>query len=237
METYNLLQYKFFNQLCQLPFVEEIWLYGSRAREDARERSDIDLAIICPAASDENWLKITKIIEEADTLLKIDCIRYDSLNDNEKLKKNILQFKKVLYAKGLGLMEKEFWRDYFEGLGSAISRLKEGVNHPHTENDQLYRDATIQRFEFCIELFWKVLKKFLSYEKIPATTPRDTLQKSFQYELIDDEKVWLEMLDDRNRTSHIYKEAVAEEVYQKIKGYFPVIDKTYKNLTTRFEKM
>jgi nucleotidyltransferase substrate binding protein (TIGR01987 family) len=67
------------------------------------------------------------------------------------------------------------------------------------------RDAAIQRFEFTIELFWKILKKVLFHEKIESTTPRDTLSKAYQYKLIDDEEVWLAMLDDRNNASHAYK--------------------------------
>lgn len=37
--------YKFLKQLTKLPFVDEIWLFGSRIRGYNSERSDIDLAI------------------------------------------------------------------------------------------------------------------------------------------------------------------------------------------------
>lgn len=84
----NRLDYTFVTQIKSLPFVQEVWLYGSRAREDHHPRSDIDLAISCPNASDEDWQKVLEIIEEADTLLKIDVIRLDTLDDN-KLKQNI----------------------------------------------------------------------------------------------------------------------------------------------------
>lgn len=69
----NVKDYKFFQKLEALPFVEKIWLYGSRARNDARDRSDIDLAIECPHATFWDWQKALDIIEDADTLLKIDC--------------------------------------------------------------------------------------------------------------------------------------------------------------------
>ena len=35
------------------------------------------------------WLKILDIIENADTLLKIDCIRFDELSETNALKKSI----------------------------------------------------------------------------------------------------------------------------------------------------
>jgi predicted nucleotidyltransferase len=52
-------------------FIEEIWLYGSRARGNQRERSDIDLAIVCPQANTQDWQKVLAILDEADPLLQI----------------------------------------------------------------------------------------------------------------------------------------------------------------------
>ena len=94
----ELTDYHFLQQLANLSFIDAIWLYGSRARGDHQERSDIDLALLCPSATIQNWSEVTEIIENADTLLKIDCVRYDELKDN-KFKTNINKFKKVLYAR------------------------------------------------------------------------------------------------------------------------------------------
>ena len=93
----------------------------------------------------------------------------------------------------------------FLTLGAAIERLKAVLSHPQLNEIDYIRDATIQRFEFTIELFWKLLKKVLLHEKIAATTPRDTLAKAYQYNLIDDEALWLAMLDDHNNPSYAYK--------------------------------
>jgi len=96
-----MLAYRFTETLKTMPFVEAIYLYGSRARGDYLERSDIDLAIVCPKASGEDWLKIMDIIEQADTLLSIDCVRYDMLEAASQLKQNIDHDKKVLYVKSV----------------------------------------------------------------------------------------------------------------------------------------
>lgn len=88
----KLKKYKFIEQLKSLPFVDEVWLYGSRARGDNKERSDIDLAIVCPKATDQNWYDLLDVIENADTLLEIDCVRFDKLKDSE-FKKRIKQEK------------------------------------------------------------------------------------------------------------------------------------------------
>jgi uncharacterized protein len=95
----NIENYQFIEKLKNLNFVEEIILFGSRARKDNTARADIDLAINCPQAKEKDWLNILDIIAEADTLLKIDCVRLDQLNDNSELKQNIKRDGVILYAK------------------------------------------------------------------------------------------------------------------------------------------
>ena len=93
-------KYIFLKELAVLPFVEKIILYGSRARMDNTKKSDIDLAIECPQATDKQWVfEILKIIENADTLLKIDCVRFDELKDGTKFKNEILNDGIILYQK------------------------------------------------------------------------------------------------------------------------------------------
>lgn len=59
------------------PGVRWVRLFGSRARGDAQERSDIDLAVSCPDESD--WLALLDAMEEAPTLLKIDLLRWEAM--------------------------------------------------------------------------------------------------------------------------------------------------------------
>lgn len=93
------LSYRFLELLKTLSFVEAIYLYGSRARGDHRERSDIDLAILCPEATGQEWNQIIEIIEEADTLLSIDCVRLDQLGEGNPLLHNIVRDRKVLFVR------------------------------------------------------------------------------------------------------------------------------------------
>lgn len=225
-------EYSFFQKLAALPFVQAIWLYGSRARNDGTDRSDIDIAIIAPGASRDDWFLVTEIIDRADTLLHIDCVRFDELSEGS-FKQKILEQKKELYTRKTSV-EKKFWSHSFVSLGQALSRLNAVLSLPDLYTVDYLQDATIQRFEFCIELYWKVLKKFLAHEKVETTTPRDTIQKAYQFRLIDDEKVWLSMLDDRNLTSHLYQQEEAKKIFQRIITYWPVMNITYQRLEKKF---
>lgn len=80
-------------------FVEKIILFGSRASKDNVDRSDIDLAIDCPKATVKEWQMFLDIIDNADTLLQIDCIRYDTLFADSLLKKQIDQDAIIIYEK------------------------------------------------------------------------------------------------------------------------------------------
>ena len=102
---------------------------------------------------------------------------------------------------------------YVEKLKRAFLRLKEAVERAR---DDLDRDGVIQRFEFSVELFWKTLKKILEYNKVECYSPRDCVKKAFRYGIIDDDEIILDMLEDRNRSSHIYNEEEALKIFERI---------------------
>ena len=84
-------------KLSHVPTIKRIILFGSRARNDAEDRSDIDIAIDCPTATDLEWTHIYFIADEIDTLLKIDMIRYDTAS--QELREKIQLEGKVLYER------------------------------------------------------------------------------------------------------------------------------------------
>lgn len=92
------LKYNFIQKISSQQFVDAIYLFGSRAQNYAQPRSDIDLCIVCPKASEKEWQKILDIVEDADTLLQIDCLRYDKIKDPQLLR-NIDQNHKVLFQR------------------------------------------------------------------------------------------------------------------------------------------
>lgn len=229
--------YEFINKIASIKCVEEIWLFGSRARNDHLPRSDIDIAIIAPHAFAGEWQKILEQVENIETLLKIDCVHFYTLDVDDKLRKNIIENHVVMFSRKGQFMNKLVWKDYFDTLGDAIDRLMDAVMHPELDRNEFIQDATIQRFEFCIELYWKVLRKFLAYEQIDAVTPREVLKNAYQFGLIDNENDWISMLIDRNRTLHVYKKEEAQRIFENIKSYYPVMSSTYQKLQSRYDSM
>jgi len=124
-------------------------------------------------------------------------------------------------------------KEAFTKTGKALDALEVMVNKPMQE-DRGNIDACIQRFEFVVELFWKLLKRILESRGQQAVYPKDVLQEAYAGHLIDDDTLWLQMLKDRNQTSHTYDEEFADKIYAHIKLYFPQLKKTYEKLYEKY---
>ncbi len=131
-------------------------------------------------------------------------------------------------------------KNKFKNLTNVLNRLKEVLENKDTEFT-IKRDSTIQRFKFTIELFWKFLKTYMEEMGVNEESikfPRDILVKSYENNLITDEKVWINMMFDRNKTSHIYDEEEANKMYHNIENnYFPVMRDNYESIKKRLEIM
>lgn len=117
----------------------------------------------------------------------------------------------------------------FSKTEKALESLKIMIDKPMQE-DRSNIDATIQRFEFTIELFWKLLKRILAEKGVEVLYPKDVLKQAYSGHLIDDELIWLNMLKDRNLTSHTYNEQLADEIYSHIITYYPILKDTFDRL-------
>jgi len=102
--------------------------------------------------------------------------------------------------------------DEFE---KAVVALEQVLTRPL---DDIVRDASIQRFEFCIELAWKTARKVMGTQ---TTAPKQVVREMAQNAYIDDVQVWFEALEKRNQTSHTYNEDLANQVYFFIKNFSP----------------
>ena len=102
----------------------------------------------------------------------------------------------------------------YDDLQKALGRLKEATALPGEVT--IHQDATIQRFEFTFEMSWKLMKTIIELEGLDVASPRSAVRQAATIGLIDDPKVWLEFLENRNLTVHTYKEEVAEKIYNSL---------------------
>lgn len=123
-------------------------------------------------------------------------------------------------------------RNLFEQFKKAFGRLKESIGL-EINNAEIKRDAVIQRFEFTFELLWKLLKRIAIEEKIEAFSPKTAFAAGFQLGLIEDEQLFVDIIDERNKTSHVYSELTAEEIYDFVCEH--VVD-AFEQVSGRVEK-
>lgn len=82
------------------PQVTKVILFGSRARGDSDERSDIDLAVATSAMDIREKTRLTYLCDELDTLLPIDLIWLDEAS--QPLKDQIKRDGVILYELNKG---------------------------------------------------------------------------------------------------------------------------------------
>ena len=187
----------------------KVVLFGSRARGDNRSNSDIDVAVYGMPES-QRGIFATEL-EKLPTLLKIDVVHVSEAM-NGKFLQNI-------ECDGVLLMGRFF--DKYEKYLQAVERLSEAVQDYEKTPIESIKDGVIQRFEFTTELAWKTLREYLIDQGyVELNSPKSVLNQSFVIGLFSDERVWLNIINDRNITSHIYDEKTADEIFQRIKNQY-----------------
>lgn len=132
--------------------------------------------------------------------------------------------------------QREIFLEKLDIYQQAISGLEKALQINPDEYDEtvadLIKNGRIQKFEYCEELTWKIIKKFLFYfHGIDAKSPKQSIKEFFLLDIIeqDDYEELMDALYDRNRLSHIYKEEAFNEVIEKLDKYLAVMQKI-KNL-------
>ena len=111
------------------------------------------------------------------------------------------------------------WKQRFSSYKRALAQLTKFIEKG--ELNELEEQGLIQAFEYTHELAWKLLKEFLSYQGIQDIYgSRDATRTAFSLGLIEEGESWMQMIQDRNRTSHTYNRDVAQEISTNITKRF-----------------
>ncbi len=98
------------------------------------------------------------------------------------------------------------------------------------------RDIAIMRFIYTFEALWRSLQRYLAIvEGVDTGTPKASLRGARDAGLLSDEQTEaaLAMVDDRNRTVHIYNEKLAKEIFGRLPGHVAVLHSLHEAMTAR----
>jgi len=123
--------------------------------------------------------------------------------------------------------------DFSKSLTSLAEALKLDLLKFNEIELDLIKNGQVQKFEYSIELCWKIIKTFLSEQHgIETVSPKSAIKEFFGVNLIDEEEyeLLIQMIDDRNRLSHIYNELFFNEIYSRLVNYHSLMEKVLKKI-------
>lgn len=122
-----------------------------------------------------------------------------------------------------------------DDFSAALAQLRGALVEP-AELD-LIKAGCIQYFEFCFELGWKACKVVSAEQGLPdCLSPKACLRQAFTLGWIEDEAVWLEMLDARNRMAHTYDARKALQIYEFLPQFHAALEKLLATLRFQVQK-
>jgi nucleotidyltransferase substrate binding protein (TIGR01987 family) len=131
------------------------------------------------------------------------------------------------------------WKQRFSNYTKALQNLSNAVALSQERKlSDLEQQGLIQSFEFTHEMAWNVLKDYLEYEgTVGIMGSRDATRQAFKMGLITQGEDWMEMIVDRNLTSHTYNSEVAEKIVGDILGrFYPAFQNLAQKFTALYDK-
>jgi len=119
------------------------------------------------------------------------------------------------------------WKQRFQNFEKAFLQLKEAVEKENL--NELEKNGLIQRFEFTIELAWKVMKDFLEDKGfIFKPAPKEVLRLAQQTEYITYAQILIDGINLRNELSHDYSMDIFENAITEIDNdIYPALEELY----------
>lgn len=203
-------------------FVRKAWLFGSRSREDHEERDDIDIAISCPEAGDEQWAQLERFVEQQHTLLKIDLVRLENADADTRLD---IQTEGTLFF--------EPWARRWMQFCEALDRLGDSLESLPASD--LERDGILHRFARCVDLFHKLVRRLLWSKGLSDQGLKDALVLAYQQGWIEDEDRWLSLLQARFWVERAYDNGRIVPLAEKIVRHRALLVQARESLKERFD--
>ncbi len=124
------------------------------------------------------------------------------------------------------------WKEKFESYSKALSQLEIALLQKHLS--LLEKEGVIKRFEFTFELAWKTLQDKLYDEGyLDIKGPKPVLRQAYHNGIITEGQGWIDMLTDRNNSTHIYDETSALRIFDNIQTTWFQL---FKDLKSKLEQ-
>lgn len=107
-------------------------------------------------------------------------------------------------------------------------KIFEEYNDPYHKLHKSMRNSVIKTFELAIDPFWKFLRDYIAYEygiTLENPGPKMVYREAERLGIILEEELplFIDMVEDRNETVHIYKELIAQAIVADLPGYCQVM--------------
>jgi nucleotidyltransferase substrate binding protein (TIGR01987 family) len=110
------------------------------------------------------------------------------------------------------------WIQRLSNFSRALSQLQAAVELAKQRPlSALEQQGMIQSFEYTHELSWNVLRDYLKDQGTQQLyDSKDTIREAFNVELIQNGETWMEMIRDRNNSSHTYNMEIANAIVSHV---------------------
>ena len=127
------------------------------------------------------------------------------------------------------------WKQRLQNFTRVKNMLDEVNNRTLEEMDSLEIAGAIHLFDLTFELAWKTLRDYMIFqgesERLDFT--REVLQVWFSRGYLVDMNTWVQMLTDRNTSTHEYDEKNASQVVKNIQtSYISTLGNLHEKLSS-----
>lgn len=205
-----------------------IYLFGSRVTGDAKAESDYDFAFDAPECDAGALQSIRDDLDQLPTLYRIDVANI--ARADSRFASRVKDTGLVIYSATKELRAQDGLMYFERALDRFRIVVTERARWVAEGNGDIVLDVAAKRFEFTYEMAWKALKRVLDYLGIDARAPRSVFKEAYAQGLLADEQVWLDMIEMRNLSSHVYDEHEIFRIVLELERYLVAFDSLLSRL-------
>ena len=201
---------------------ERVYLFGSRVTGEAKPESDYDFAFDAAGADSHALQAIRDALEALPTLYRIDVSNIAKAE--ARFANRVRDTGLVIYSATKELRAQDglmYFERALERFRIVVTERERWIAEGHGD---IVLDVAAKRFEFTYEMAWKALKRVLDYLGIDARAPRPIFKEAYAQGLLRDEQVWLDMIEMRNLSSHIYDEHEISRILTELERYLAAFE-------------